>query len=157
MTLIDNLIKKADELNLPTKAEQALRQADTYLHKAIEKAGQTTHDNQDKVTAFLDKAGRTIDEKTQGKYHSTVTKVRTQVDKGIVKLADQRPSADTWATGTEGSGNWAGSDSPPGATGNAGGTAADTWNVGDGAVGTESTTGSTSSSTPPPPPRDFSG
>ena len=120
MTLIDNLIKKADELNLPTKAEQALRQADTYLTKAIEKAGQTTHDNQGKVAAFLDKAGRAIDDKTQGKYHSTVTKVRTQVDKGIVKLAEQRPGGGDWATGTEGSGNWAGSDStsptPPGGT-----------------------------------------
>lgn len=146
MTLIDTLIKKADELNLPTKAEQALRQADTYLTKAIEKAGQATHDNQDKVAAFLDKAGRTIDEKTQGKYHTAVTKVRTQVDKGIVKLAEQRPTPEGWAAGTEGSGDWSGTATSEG----------DVWNVGDGAVGSDSSTGTTGStgSTPPPPPRD---
>lgn len=93
MTLIDTLIKKAEELELQAKAEKLAQQAEVYLAKAVERTGQATHDNRDKISAFLDKAGQTLDERTEGKYHDKVAKLRTQVDKGIVKIADQRPGA----------------------------------------------------------------
>jgi hypothetical protein len=52
-------------------------------------------ENRTKVDGMLDKAERTIDERTGGKHAETVTKVRAQVDKGIDKLVEQQPAGTT--------------------------------------------------------------
>jgi hypothetical protein len=36
----------------------------------------------------------TIDERTDGKYADKVTKVREQLDRGVERLAERRPSSD---------------------------------------------------------------
>jgi hypothetical protein len=47
-----------------------------FLDKALGKTKQVLSENADKVGQVIDKAGDVIDEKTQGKYSSTVDKVQ---------------------------------------------------------------------------------
>jgi hypothetical protein len=47
-----------------------------FLDKALDKAKEVLSENADKVGQAIDKAGDIIDEKTQGKYSSTVDKVQ---------------------------------------------------------------------------------
>ncbi|CCH68783.1 hypothetical protein BN10_1180003 [Phycicoccus elongatus Lp2] len=86
----DKLIAKAKELGLPPQTEDFLRQADLAVTEAVQKAGTYTDENRDKISAALDKAGRAVDEKTQGKYSDKIAKARLQAEKGIAKLAEQR-------------------------------------------------------------------
>jgi hypothetical protein len=98
----DKLIAKAKELGLPPQTEDFLRQADRAVTEAVHKAGTYTDENRDKISAALDKAGRAVDEKTQGKYSDKIAKARLQAEKGIAKLAEQRtPAAGTPAGGAD--------------------------------------------------------
>ncbi|MBI3692814.1 MAG: antitoxin [Mycolicibacterium aromaticivorans] len=47
-----------------------------FFDKAIDKTKEVLNENADKVGQAIDKAGDIIDEKTQGKYSSTVDKVQ---------------------------------------------------------------------------------
>jgi uncharacterized protein YjbJ (UPF0337 family) len=47
-----------------------------FLDKALGKTKEVLSENADKVGQAIDKAGDIIDEKTQGKYSSTVDKVQ---------------------------------------------------------------------------------
>lgn len=88
-TVTDKLISKAKELGLPPQTEGFLRQADTAVTDAVRRAGTYTNDNRAKIADVLDKAGRVVDEKTQGKYAHQIVKVRAQADKGLDKLAEK--------------------------------------------------------------------
>lgn len=91
MSMFDKLKQKADELELQKKAEQLTEAAKEAAHHAKEKAGDLAHQNREKVEGVLDKAGRVIDEKTEGKYHDKVAKAQDAARKGVDKIAEQRP------------------------------------------------------------------
>lgn len=93
MSFVDKIKAKAEELDLPHKAEKLAQEANKAAHQAAEKAGELAHQNKDKVTELLDKAGKVVDDKTQGKYSDTVAKAKEQVTKGVDKLAEKRPGA----------------------------------------------------------------
>ena len=99
-TVTDKLIAKAKELGLPPKTEDFLRQADKAVTEAVAKAGSYTDQNREKISSALDKAGKAVDERTQGKYADKIAKARVQAEKGLDKLAEQK-SAGT-STGSAG-------------------------------------------------------
>lgn len=94
MSFLDKLKKKAEELDLKTKADQLAEQAKEAAHQAKEKAGELAHENRDKVGDLVDKAGAVIDDKTGGKYTDKITKAKEQVAKGVDKVAEGRPVSD---------------------------------------------------------------
>ena len=97
-----DLEAKARELELEKKLEAFADQADHYLREAAVKAGDYAHDHRDRVEGALDRAGSKVDEKTDGKYHRTVEKLKTGVLVGVDWVAEQRESSATpsWAEGT---------------------------------------------------------
>ncbi len=100
-TFVDKLIQKAEELELPRKADELVEAATKLAHETVEKAGALAHDNRDKVEGFLDKAAAKVDEQTDGKYHDKVAKAREQAGRTVGKLADQRPGATPTAPSAE--------------------------------------------------------
>jgi hypothetical protein len=64
-----------------------------FLDKALDKTKEVLSENADKVGQAIDKAGDIIDEKTKGKYSSTVDKVqdaaKDYVDKNRTDKGDQ--------------------------------------------------------------------
>ncbi|WP_076264148.1 antitoxin [Intrasporangium flavum] len=88
MSFLDKLKQKADELDLETKARQLQEAATQAAKQAQQKAGEFTAENREKIDGYVDRASSTIDEKTHGKYHDHVAKVRAGVDKGIDKVAE---------------------------------------------------------------------
>jgi uncharacterized protein YjbJ (UPF0337 family) len=85
--------------------------------QAKEKAGDLAVDNRARVEGALDKAGAKIDEKTEGKYADKIAKAKSQVTKGVDKIAEgsSRTSgtgpASTGGTGT----TWGGAATAGGA------------------------------------------
>ena len=91
-TITETLKSKLDEFELERRIDELTVATEKAVKRAIEHAGDLAHDNRDKVTTLLDKAGSAIDERTDGKYHETVGKVRAQVVSGVDKLATKRPA-----------------------------------------------------------------
>lgn len=100
-TVIRDLEAKAKEMELDRRLATFADQADHYLRAAATRAGDYAAENRERVEAGLDKAGTKVDEKTDGKYHSYVGKVRAGVLSGVDWVAEQRDPAETRATETE--------------------------------------------------------
>ncbi len=91
-TITDTLKAKLDEFQVERRIDELTVATEKAVKRAIEHAGELAHDNRDKVATLLDKAGTAIDQRTEGKYHDTVGKVRAQVVSGVDKLATKRPT-----------------------------------------------------------------
>ena len=87
--LADRLVGAAKELGLPPKTEEVIRKADDFIADAVQSVGTFTGERREQISEFLDKAEKTIDEKTDGKYADKVGKARAQAEKGVAKLAEQ--------------------------------------------------------------------
>jgi len=65
-----------------------------FLDKALGKTKEVLSENADKVGQAIDKAGDIIDEKTQGKYSSTVDKVQDAAKNVVEKNAVEKNRTD---------------------------------------------------------------
>src|SRR6476661_8596930 len=99
MSFMDKLKKKAEELDLETKAKQLQETAAQAAKQAREKAGDYAAQNREKIDGYVETATAKIDEKTEGKYADKVAKVRHHVDRGVDKVAERHTSGPTTATG----------------------------------------------------------
>ena len=94
MSLFDKLKRKAEELDLQTKANQLAEQAKVAAQQAKEKAGELAYENRERIEDLADKAGHAIDERTGGKYGDKISKAKEQVARGVDKVAEGRPVHD---------------------------------------------------------------
>ncbi len=92
MTITDMLREKAEQLQVERRLEQLGAATTKAVDEAKSRLGAVAHDNQAKVEAMLDKAGASIDERTGGKYGSTVAKVKSQLSHFVDTVAQQRPA-----------------------------------------------------------------
>ena len=121
-TVIRDLEAKAKEMEIDKKLATFADQADHYLRVAATRAGEYAAENRERVEATLDKAGARVDEKTDGKYHAYVGKVRAGVLVGVDWVAEQRETAGTSDATSSGTGS---SDADTSAATSAAGDAAD--------------------------------
>lgn len=105
---MDRAKAKAKEWDLGGKAEKVAAEVGKAAGEAKDKAAVYADENRDKVSGMLDKAGATIDERTEGKYSDRIAKAKDQVSKGVGKLADQRPDGSAAAGAGAGAGQGAG-------------------------------------------------
>lgn len=122
MSFLDNLKKKANELDLKNKAEQLQEAATKAAHQARERAGELANENREKIDSVVEKAGAKIDERTEGKYADKVAKAKDAVGKGVDKVAEGAPppgaaggagAAGAGAAGAGGAADAAGATWPP--------------------------------------------
>ncbi len=91
-TITETLKAKLDELDLDRRLDELTVATEKAVKRAVEQAGELAHDNRDKVSALLDKAGAALDQRTEGRYAAQFGKVREQVVVGVDKLAAKRPA-----------------------------------------------------------------
>jgi uncharacterized protein YicC (UPF0701 family) len=92
MSFNEQMKQKAEEVHLQDKAKAFGDALAEVAKAAVGVAAGYAAENRPKVDAMLDKAERTIVEKTGAKHAETVITVRGQVDKGIDKLVAKRES-----------------------------------------------------------------
>jgi ElaB/YqjD/DUF883 family membrane-anchored ribosome-binding protein len=129
MGFIDDVSRKvkakAEEWDVQGKAEKLAAEVDKVAHEAKDKAAAYADENRDKVSGALDKAGATIDQRTKGQYSDKIVKAKQQVEKGVDKLAEQRPGGphgpgaapDPGVAGAAAGSAWAGATDSPTAAG----------------------------------------
>jgi len=95
MSAINETLKqKIDELDLDRRLNEASVQVEQVLGRALDTAAEYARDHREDVDRLLARVSTTIDERTDGKYADKVTMVREQLDRGVERLAERRPSAD---------------------------------------------------------------
>lgn len=102
MSFNEQMKQKAEEVHLQEKARDFGDAVAEVIKAAVGLAAGYAAENRPKVDAMLDKAERTIVDKTGAKHAETVTSVRGQVDKGIDKLVAQRADTTSPSTPTPG-------------------------------------------------------
>lgn len=89
MNFSDQMKQKAHDVDLQAKAKDFADALTEVVKAAFDAAADYAQANREKVDGALDKAEQVIGERTGGKHDQTVGKVRTQLDKGMDKLAEQ--------------------------------------------------------------------
>jgi ElaB/YqjD/DUF883 family membrane-anchored ribosome-binding protein len=96
MSRINETFKqKIDELDLDRRLNELTDQAEHVVGRALDTAADYAHEHQGDVDRLLTRVSTTIDERTEGKYADKVTRVREQLERGVSKLAERRPSGDS--------------------------------------------------------------
>jgi hypothetical protein len=91
-TITDTIKKMVDELDIERHVTEVTETAEKAVHQALGKAGDFAHAHAADLEQLLDRAGTAIDDRTEGRYADTWTKVKDQVTKVWSKVAEQRPS-----------------------------------------------------------------
>ncbi len=100
--------------DLQKAAESALREGTKVAKQASTKVGQVAHENRAKIDSVIDKAGKVVDDKTGGKYSSTIANVKAQAAKGVDLVERQRSSKTDAQAPTDGPQDslWEGTNEP---------------------------------------------
>src|SRR3954454_4937808 len=99
MSFMDKLKKKAEELDLETKAKQLQDAATQAAKQAREKAGDYAAQNREKIDDFVETATTKVAEKPEAKYADKVAKGRKHVDRGVTKASGGHSSGPWTARG----------------------------------------------------------
>lgn len=92
--LTDGLKAKIEDLQLERRISELTAQAEDLVIRGLAKAGEATHEHRAQIDGLLDKAGSAIDQRTEGKYADKVSRARTQLERGVERLAERRPDPD---------------------------------------------------------------
>jgi hypothetical protein len=90
----ETLKQRIDELDLDSRLNEFSDRAELAFKRALDTAAEYAHEHRDEVDRLLTRVSASIDERTEGKYADKVTKVREQLDRGVERLAERRPSDD---------------------------------------------------------------
>ncbi|MEW1952151.1 Rv0909 family putative TA system antitoxin [Terrabacter sp. NPDC080008] len=88
MSFLDRLKKKAEELDLETKARQLQEAAAQAAQQAREKAGEFTAEHREQIDGYVETAGAKIDETTDHRFSGQIAKVTEQLERGVDLVAD---------------------------------------------------------------------
>ena len=99
--ITDALKGKLDDLDLERHLADLVAQAEDVVVRGVERAGELTHEHRDQIGGLLDRAGRLVDERTEGRYADRLDRLRSQLDRGVDKLAEQRRTDGTSPDGTD--------------------------------------------------------
>ena len=91
----ETLKQKIDDLDLDRRLNEFTEHAEEVVNRALDTAAEYAHEHQDDVDRLLTRVSTSIDERTEGKYADQVTKVREQLERGVSKLAERRPTSDS--------------------------------------------------------------
>ena len=114
MAFSESMRRRIEELDLERRLAIASEQGRQAMHRAVESAGSYAHQHRTDIAAILDKAGGAVDRRTDGKYAARVGTLKAQLNRGVARLADRRPTDPGPDPGGPGSGP---TDPAPGGSG----------------------------------------
>ena len=89
MSISETLKQKIDEFDLDRRFNDLAIQTERGVNIALDRASEWADQHRSEIAGWIDKAGATVDDKTDGKYAEHVAKVKTGVSATVTKLADR--------------------------------------------------------------------
>jgi hypothetical protein len=108
--LADAIKAKMEEYEVDRHLNDFADTIEGAVRQGVAKAGAVVHEHRDDIDRLLDKAAGLVDRHTDGKHTERVSDVRGSLERGVAKLADQRPDVEPGAEPGPGPGP---SDVPP--------------------------------------------
>ncbi|HEX3224263.1 MAG TPA: antitoxin [Nocardioides sp.] len=99
--IADTIRAKLDEYEVDRRLNELAQQVETVVREGVAKVGELAHEHRDDLKGFIDKAADALDRRTEGKHAERISQVRGQLERGVEKLADQRPDDPATPPGPE--------------------------------------------------------
>jgi hypothetical protein len=89
--LADQIRAKMDEFEVDRHLNELATTLETAVRQGLAKAGELAHEHRGDLERLIDKAASAVDRRTDGKHADTISSVRGSLERGVEKIADQRP------------------------------------------------------------------
>lgn len=90
---VEGLRAKLAEHDVDQRLERLATTVEHAVQQGVARAGELAHDHQDDIARLLDRAEGAVERRTDGKHAETIRHVRGSLERGVEKLARQRPSS----------------------------------------------------------------
>ena len=80
-----------DEYDVERRLGEIADQADQLVRQGLAVAGEFAHEHRADVGRWFDKAADAVNGRTDGRHASTLEEVRGVLDRGVERIAEQRP------------------------------------------------------------------
>ncbi|MFZ2016422.1 MAG: hypothetical protein WAV00_21595 [Nocardioides sp.] len=84
-----------EEYDVERRLTELADQADHLVRQGLALAGDFAHDHREDVGRMFDQVADAVNGRTEGRHASTLQDVRGVLDRGVERIAEQRPGAET--------------------------------------------------------------
>jgi hypothetical protein len=91
MPFADTVRAKFEEYDVEGHLEDFAAQLEQVVRHGVETVGALAHEHRDDIGGFLSRTAETLDRRTDGRHAETISQVRGQLERGVERLAEQRP------------------------------------------------------------------
>lgn len=84
-----------EEYDVERRLTELADQADHLVRQGLALAGDFAHDHREDVGRMFDQVADAVNGRTEGRHASALQDVRGVLDRGVERIAEQRPGADT--------------------------------------------------------------
>jgi hypothetical protein len=82
---------KLEEYDVEGHLEDIASQLEQAIRQGVETVGALAHEHRDDIGGFLGRTAEALDRRTDGRHAETINQVRSQLERGVERLAEQRP------------------------------------------------------------------
>ncbi len=81
-----------DEYDVERRLGEIADQADQLVRQGLAVAGEFAHEHREDVGRWFDRAADAVNGRTEGRHATTLEEVRGVLDRGVERIAEQRPN-----------------------------------------------------------------
>ena len=89
--LADQIRAKLDEYDVDRHLNELATTLESALRLGMAKAGDLAHEYRGDIERLIEQAASAVDRRTDGRHAETISQVRGSLERGVEKIADQRP------------------------------------------------------------------
>jgi ElaB/YqjD/DUF883 family membrane-anchored ribosome-binding protein len=89
--LADQIRAMMDEYEVERHLNELASTLENAVRQGVAKAGEIAHEYRGDIERLLEQAASAVDRRTDGKHAETISQVRGSLERGVEKIADQRP------------------------------------------------------------------
>jgi RNA-splicing ligase RtcB len=89
----ETIRSKLDEYEIDRHLTELASTVENAVRQGVAKAGELAHEHKGDIDRLLDKAAGAVDRRTDGKHADRISQVRGSLERGVEKIADQRPDS----------------------------------------------------------------
>lgn len=92
-SVTDSIRAKLDEYGVDRHLEELATAVEEVVRQGAAKAGELVHEHRGDIDRLLDRAAGIVDRQTDGRHADRIGQVRGTLDRGVGRIAEQRPGA----------------------------------------------------------------
>jgi hypothetical protein len=91
-SLGESIRAKLEEYELDRHLDELADTVEHAVRQGVAKVGELAHDHKGDIERLLDRAAGVVDRRTEGKHAATIDQVRGSIERGVDRIAEQRPA-----------------------------------------------------------------